>query len=479
MLYKIASYTIMSFITWVAIIACNAKKAGTMNANVAAVSSASPEKNYAAFCAGCHGEKMDAFVDRKWVHGTSSADLFKAVKYGYHDEGMPGFDSAFTDKQIQQLADYMLTGIANVKRYAFTEKVVSNIFKSEGITIRLDTIATGMSSPWGIAFLPNNDMLVTDKNGKMFRITPGKEKFPISGVPEVVFQSQGGLLDVTLHPNYATNHWIYISYSKGKKDANGKIVATTAVTRAVLNGDALTEQKIIFEALPYAATRIHYGSRFAWGKDGMLYITVGERGNEKENPQSLERYLGKIHRIKDDGSIPADNPFVNIPGAVPSIFTYGNRNPQGMTVHPATGDIWTNEHGPRGGDEINIVKKGANYGWPVISYGINYDGRIMTKLTAKAGMEQPLHYWIPSIGPSGMAFVQGDKYKAWKGNVFVGAMRFKYLNRCVLKGEKVIHEEILFKNIGRVRDIRMAPDGFLYMSVEAPGIIYKLVPVEG
>jgi glucose/arabinose dehydrogenase len=249
--------------------------------------------------------------------------------------------------------------------------------------------------------------------------------------------------------------------------------------RARLDGNTLKDQKDIFIAKPYSRTQQHYGSRLQFGKDGYLYISVGERGNEKENPQQIKgNDLGKIHRIKSDGTIPADNPFVKTADAQASIYSYGHRNPQGMTIHPGTGQIWVNEHGPRGGDEINIVEAGNNYGWPVISYGINYNGKPITNLTAKEGMAQPVHYWIPSIGPSGMAFVTGGKYKDWEGNILSGSLRFKFLQRTVLNGSKVTREEILFKNIGRVRDVRMAPDGFIYMAVETPGRVYRLVPVD-
>jgi len=215
-----------------------------------------------------------------------------------------------------------------------------------------------------------------------------------------------------------------------------------------------------------------------FGKDGYLYFSVGERGNERQNPQEIKgNALGKIHRIKSDGSIPSDNPFVKVKDAQTSIYTYGNRNPQGLTIHPVTGEIWENEHGPRGGDEINIIKPGNNYGWPVATYGINYNGKIISNISEKEGITAPIHYWIPSIGPSGMAFVTGNKYKGWEGNLLTGSLRFQYLNRSVIKNNKVVEEEILFKNIGRLRDVRMAPDGFIYIAVESPGTIYKLVPV--
>jgi glucose/arabinose dehydrogenase len=242
-----------------------------------------------------------------------------------------------------------------------------------------------------------------------------------------------------------------------------------------LKGNQLINSKDIFVAEPYSTTRHHYGSRMDFGKDGLLYFSVGERGNEKENPQSLNNALGKIHRINKDGEIPKDNPFYNQKDAQQSIYSYGHRNPQGLAFNPFTNELWSHEHGPRGGDEINIHKKGANYGWPVVSYGINYNGKIITNLTTKPGIEDPLHYWIPSIAPSGMAFVNSKIYKGWEGNLMVGSLRFQYLNRCEIKDGKVVKEELLFKNIGRVREVRMSPDGYLYMGVEGEGV-YKLIP---
>jgi glucose/arabinose dehydrogenase len=437
---------------------------------------ATPEKNYADFCAGCHGEKMDAFVDRRWKHGDSEQDLFKAIKVGYPDEGMPGFDTTFTDEEIKDLVDYIVTGIKNVKRYESAEAVRSNVFKTEKLTVRLDTVAKGFAVGWGVAFLPGGDMLLTERDGRLFRLSAKGERQLVKGVPEVLAQGQGGLLDVVLHPKFSSTGIIYLSYSKGKTE-DGVLVSTTAVTRAVLEGTELKEQKLIFEALPYSRTRHHYGSRMAFDKDGNLYITMGDRGAEKQFPQSLTSFPGKTHRIKDDGSIPSDNPFVGTSGAVASIFSFGHRNQQGMARHPQTGAIWTHEHGPRGGDEINILRKGANYGWPAISFGINYNGTVLTKASAMEGVEQPLLYWIPSIGPSGMDFVTGNRYKGWEGNLLVGSLRFKYLNRCEIKNNKVVKEEILFKNIGRVRDVRMAPDGYIYLSVESPGVLLRLTPV--
>lgn len=476
---RIFTYSIV--ITLVALVSAEIKIAGHQPAENESFHSRpgldDVQKNYRDYCSGCHGEKMDAFVDRRWKHGSSREDLFKGIKNGYPDEGMPGFDTAFTDEEMYDLADYILKGIKNRERYDFNDASAKvNLFIAEKLDIKLDTIVKGIRSPWSMAFLPNGEMLVTEKSGKLFRVTPNKAMQQIEGVPEVTDDGQGGLMDVILHPDFKNNNVVYISYSGIKKGAV-RATATTVIMRAKLNGNRLDDQKIIFEAMPYSRTRHHYGCRMVFGRDGLLYFSVGERGNEKANPQSLSNHLGKIHRIKDDGSIPADNPFVNKAGAEPSIFSYGNRNPQGLTIHPVTGAIWSHEHGPRGGDEVNIIEKGKNYGWPAISFGINYNGAIITDKTAMEGMEQPLHYWIPSIAPSGIAFVEGTRYKGWEGSLMVGSLRFKYLNRCTIENGKITGEELLLKNIGRLRDVRMAPDGYLYVSVENPGYIFKLIPV--
>ncbi|MEQ7798710.1 PQQ-dependent sugar dehydrogenase [Pedobacter sp. ASV1-7] len=442
-----------------------------------AVLLADPATNYKNLCAGCHGEKIDMFVDRKWKFGNKKEDLIRSVTFGHANEGMPAFGESLTDKEINGLADYILNAIKNVDKYTKTAtEPISDVFKTEEMTIKLETVAEGLDIPWGMAFLPAGEMLVTDRNGKFYKVKADKSLQLINGVPEVLAKGQGGLLDIALDPKFSVNKLIYLSYSK-YKNVDGAVLATTAIMRAKLDGNTLSEQKDIFVAEPYSKTQHHYGSRMQFGKDGYLYFSVGDRGNEQGNPQEIKgNSLGKVHRIKSDGSIPADNPFVKNKRVSPSIYAYGHRNPQGMTIHPVTGKIWTNEHGPRGGDEVNIEEPGKNYGWPVITYGINYNGKPISNLTAKEGMVQPVHYWIPSIGPSGLAIVTGDKYKNWKGNLLSGSLRFKFLQRSVLKDNKVVKEEILFKNIGRVRDVRMAPDGFIYIAVESPGKIYKLVP---
>lgn len=433
-------------------------------------------ENYQAYCSSCHGEKVEAFVDRKWKFGNAKPDLEKSISEGHPDLGMPAWKATLNAAEIGELADLITESLKNVDQYKFVSKPTSNVFSSEGQTVRLDTIVSGLSSAWGLAFLPNDELLVTDRNGDIYRVDKAHQKTKVTGGPIVLAEGQGGLLDVALHPDFASNGLVYFSYSAVKNEGDQKL-STTAVMRTKLAGTTLTDQKVIFEALPYSKTRHHYGSRMAFDKKGYLFVSVGERGNEKENPQSKTNDLGKIHRIYDDGRIPEDNPFVKDKSTKASIYSYGHRNPQGLIISPTTGDILEHEHGPRGGDELNLIKKGGNYGWPVICYGINYDGKPITNLTAKEGMEQPLTYWLPSIAPSGITFVTGSKYPGWSGNLMIGSLRFQYLNRCIMDGNKITKQENILKNIGRLRNIKQGPDGYLYVSVEQPGYVFRLMPV--
>ncbi len=340
---------------------------------------------------------------------------------------------------------------------------------------RLDTLAMDLEIPWGMAFLPDGSMLVTSLRGKLFHLDPSRRLTEIQGVPEVVSRGQGGLLDVELHPQYASNGWLYLSYTKPGASSGE---TTTALTRGKIRDGRLVEQQEIFVARPYSNTRRHYGSRIEFDRDGYLFLSVGERGNRDENPQTLTNHLGKIHRLNDDGSIPDDNPFVGDPNAVASIWSYGHRNPQGLVLHPETGEMWSHEHGPRGGDEVNLIQKGHNYGWPVISYGINYSGTRFTDKTEAPGMDQPILYWDPSIAPCGMDFVTGDRYPDMKGNLLVGSLKFEYLKRCVLDGYEVVRQENLLEGIGRLRQVKMGPDGYIYIAVEGPDAIFRLLPKE-
>jgi quinoprotein glucose dehydrogenase len=290
----------------------------------------------------------------------------------------------------------------------------------------------------------------------------------ITGVPEVYQQGQGGLLDIALHPNYGTNGWIYITYSSSEGKGEG---GHTALMRAKLDGNRLTDQKVLYKATPNTTAGQHFGSRIAFDNNGYLYFSVGERGEKDINPQDITRDGGKIYRLNDDGSIPSDNPFVGKPNAKEAIYSYGHRNPQGMILNPDTGEIWVHEHGPMGGDEINVIKKGANYGWPVVTHGIDYTGLPISDESSRPGMEDPIYFWVPSIAPSGMVYVTSNKYPHLKGNLLVGSLKFQYLEHLVLDGKEVIKREKLLKDIGRLRDVKQGPDGFIYAAVEGKGIV--------
>lgn len=336
-----------------------------------------------------------------------------------------------------------------------------------------ELVSDGIDIPWGMAWLDKSTMLVSDRKGELRIIRDGKllaEK--VSGLPALRAQGQGGLLDVAVDPNYPKNSLIYFSYSGLEGQEKG---AHTSVMRAKLVDFSLTEQKVIFAGGPNSTKGQHYGSRIAFDQQGQLYISSGDRGNRDVNPQRLDRDAGKIHRINSDGSVPQDNPFVGQENVNPSIYSYGHRNPQGMALHPKTGAIWTHEHGPKGGDEINIILPGANYGWPVISYGVNYSGTPFTDLTKKEGMEQPLWHWTPSIAPSGMTFVTSDVYPEWQGKLIVGSLKFAYLVLLTLEGDKVVSEETLFPGIGRVRNVQQGADGYIYVATDGSGI-FKIVP---
>jgi glucose/arabinose dehydrogenase len=356
---------------------------------------------------------------------------------------------------------------------ACAQQTESSVKAEEPANLKYTTevVVSDIPIAWGLEFLPDGSMLIAEKAGDLIHFKNGV-KTKIEGMPEVYNRGQGGLLDVKLHPDYANNGWIYISYASSEGEGSG---GNTAIMRAKLNGNTLTNQEVLYKAEPNTTRGQHFGSRIVFDNDGYLFFSIGERGDHFVNPQDLTRDNGKVYRLHDDGKIPTDNPFVNTPNAKKAIYSYGHRNPQGMIVHPTTGEIWTHEHGPQGGDEINIIKPAKNYGWPVISYGINYDNTIITELTAKEGMEQPLFYWVPSIAPSGLAIVTSDKYPDWKDNLLVGSLKFGYVERLIIENNKVVKREKLFEGVGRVRNVKQAPDGFIYLGVEGKGIV-KVIP---
>ncbi len=349
---------------------------------------------------------------------------------------------------------------------------------------RVVPVAEGLEHPWSIAFLPGGDMLITERPGRLRIVRHGTLlPDPVPGVPEVLAQGQGGLLDVVPHPDFASNRLLYLSFSKPYAEGDG---ATTAVVRGRFENDRLTDVEEIFEAVSRGGG--HYGSRLAFDGNGYLFITVGDRqaparGDLEAHPaQDLSNHHGTINRIHEDGRVPADNPFVDRPGARPEIWSYGHRNPQGLVIHPETGDVWATEHGPQGGDELNLIRAGLDYGWPVIGYGVNYrTGSTIHIGTHREGLEAPNHFWVPSIATSGLMLYTGDRFPEWRGSMFVGGMVGQQLARLSMNGQDIGMEETLVYGMGRIRDVRQGPDGYIYLAIDdrqgEPTPVVRLEPV--
>lgn len=349
-------------------------------------------------------------------------------------------------------------------------------FSSRYHRFRITVVADGLAHPWALAFLPNGDVLVSEREGRL-RVIRDKRLLPesVRDLPDVRVMGQGGLLDLLPHPDFQTNHLLYFSYAAALDDG-----VTTHVARARLEGDRLSDVDVLFRAEPASSGKVHFAGRLAFDSQGYLYVSIGDRG-EMDRAQDLGDLAGKIVRLHHDGRIPEINPFVGTAGARPEIFSFGHRNPQGMAVHPKTGEVWTHEHGPRGGDEVNIIRSGMNYGWPVVTLGIDYTGfTIGAGLQHMPGMVDPLHHWVPSIAPSGMAFSTADRFSRWKGDLFVGALVQRHLVRLRLVGDVVVEEERLLEDLDRrIRDVRVAPDGSLWLLTDHdPGQVLRIDPLD-
>lgn len=357
-------------------------------------------------------------------------------------------------------------------------RAADRIVRTEAGAVKITEVARGLENPWSLAFLPDGRMLVTERPGRLRIVSPdGRVSAPVSGVPEVHARGQGGLLDVVLSPTFASDRTIFLSYAQ---PAGGG--ARTAVARARLDAEALRldEVEVIFAQKDSPPGSHHWGSRLVFGRDGDLFVTLGDRFHHRDRAQDLDSHLGKIVRIRPDGSVPDDNPLVNRAGALPEIWSYGHRNVQGATLHPASGELWAHEHGPQGGDEVNRALAGRNYGWPVITHGREYVvGTRIGEGTERADVEPPVMQWTPSIAPSGMAFYTGEAFPQWQGNLFVGALKFRLLARLVLEDGKVVHEERLLTDFGRrIRDVRQGPDGHLWLLEESEGSLLRLDPIQ-
>ena len=459
------------------------------------------EELYAKNCSGCHGAKFEggqggSLVDGVWKHGSTDTEISKSIAKGNLQLGMVPWEGILTADQIRSLVIFIRENEKQTlaKGMDFPKPSPDQITKTELHDYRIETLVeSGLKDPWAIAFLPDGRRLLTEKPGRLRFITAEGKLDPeiIQGTPPVIEHGQGGLMEVAVHPDYAANGWVYLGISDGtqEKTADGKedIRCITAVVRGRIKDHRWTDQQWIYRPEPKfrSGAGIHFGTRFVFDK-GYLYFVIGERGGLME-AQDLSRPNGKIHRLHDDGRVPADNPFVKTPDAIPSIWSYGHRNPQGLAMDARDGSLYDTEHGPRGGDELNLILPGRNYGWPVITLGMNYDGmpmsypgpdgKPMLSVTEKEGMEQPVTYWLPSIATCGLDFYTGDNFPKWKNDLFVGALAQQEVRRLRLVDKKVVSQEIILKNIGRVRDVAMGPDGSIYVVLNGPDRLVRLVPV--
>jgi aldose sugar dehydrogenase len=439
---------------------------------------------YAKHCASCHGAKFEggqggSLVDGMWKHGSSDADIFRSIAKGNLQMGMTPWEGILSNEEIRAMVIFLREKEKQTadQGVEFPVPAPDKVTTTELHSYRIETLVeSGLKTPWAIAFLPDGRKLVTERPGRL-RIVSAEgrlEPEPVEGTPEVIEHGQGGLMEVALHPDYAENGWIYLGFSEGTRERGNRV--NTSVVRGRIRDGRWTDEETIYRPDPRfrGGSGVHFGTRFVFDQ-GYLYFVIGERGGMME-AQDLSRPNGKIFRLHDDGRVPADNPFVEREDALAGIWSYGHRNPQGLALDPRDGRIYSTEHGPRGGDELNWIRPGLNYGWPVITYGMNYNGTPMVEITEHEGMEQPLIHWTPSIAACGLDFYNGDAFPQWRGDLFAGGLASQEIRRIRLKDGKVEHQEIVLKNIGRIRDVAAGPDGFLYALLNGPDRLVRLVP---
>ncbi|HEY5621292.1 MAG TPA: PQQ-dependent sugar dehydrogenase [Pontiella sp.] len=444
----------------------------------------SPGQLYQEHCADCHGVRFQggnaqSLVDGVWQFGEGEAAIAKTIREGIDHLGMPDYGDELSSDQIAALARFLLE---SEKTAVEQRNRIPDTLKTLDYEINVEIFVEGLEIPWNLAFLDEKTALVTERPGRLRLIQEGKlDPDPIRGTPKVVAEGQGGLLAVAFDPDYheTGNQWVYLAYSHGldsEPDAK-RAAAMTRVVRGRINKGRWTDEQVLFEAPheTYRTTRHHYGTRIVFDRDKNLYFAIGDRG-AGDHAQDLSRPNGKIHRILRDGGIPESNPFRQEQNALESIFAYGVRNPQGLAIHPESGMLWEAEHGPKGGDEINLILSGRNYGWPVITYGINYNDTAITDLVRKEGMEQPVWYWRPSTALCAIGFYSGDLFPKWNNKLLAGALKLEDLRLLDIEKDRVMHEEIILKDAGRIRDVVCGPDGAVYVVLNKPGTILRLTP---
>ncbi len=434
---------------------------------------------YQQNCAQCHGADLTggnatSLIDGIWQFGAEDGYVFRNIKFGIAHLGMPSYEKVLKDTEIREIMKYIRE---SEKKIGAVKPPIAKKLETLDYDVNVEIFAEGLEVPWAIDFIDANTALITERPGRLRVVKNGKlQKEPVKNIPKVLNEGQGGLLDVAIDPDYANNGWIYLAYSHVLEDiTEGKRPpAMTRLERGKIKNNSWTDSKIIFEAPheTYRTTRHHYGCRIVFDPEGYLFFSIGERG-AAEQAQDFTRPNGKVHRIYKDGSIPESNPFMNEETAMKSLYSLGNRNIQGMAIHPETGELWVTEHGPMGGDELNLIKAGKNYGWPVITYGLNYNGTVITELTHKAGLEQPILYWKPSTAVCGLDYYTGDLFKKWKNKLMVGALKYEEVRLLDIEGERVMHQEIIVKGQGRVRDVSTGPDGAIYVVLNKPGTVLR------
>lgn len=439
---------------------------------------------YKTYCGGCHGARMEGnsatkLIKTKWIYGAGRKAIFRNIKSGIPNTEMKGWGNVLKDQQINALTNFIIDS-QNKPGQSKKDTIPAKIVTKDYVLKVEKLITKGITTPWGIEFVNANQALISEQSGKLRWLINGRlDTVPIRGLPATHTQSgTGGFMDIALDPKYPQNGWVYLGYSHTRGNIEDKDArAMTKIIRGKIKDHEWTDEQTLFE-VPDSLMAVRgdrWGCRFLFDKAGYLYFTIGDMGKAMDS-QDLNRATGKVYRIHPDGSIPKDNPFVNTPGALPAIFTFGNRNVQGITQHPVTGAIWSTDHGPRGGDELNILKKGANFGWPVITYGIDYSGNIVSEKALQEGMEQPIVQWTPSIAVCPAEFCTSPLFAKWKNNLLIGALAFEELRRLIIVNDKVIKQEIIMKGFGRVRDIKTGPDGALYVVLNKPDTILRITP---
>lgn len=439
-------------------------------------------ETFTKLCASCHGNDLkgdisQSLLDGSWQFGSRKNDIMRSIKFGYPHHGMPGWGEVLSEAEIDSLVSFLLL---EQERLGITKPPIPDTLETQDYMVKVDIVAEGLDVPWAIDFIDPNRALITERSGSLRIMENGVLRpDPIEGIPEVRALGQGGLLDVAVDPDYDREPWIYLAFSHGHgtvmEKEEERVPAMTSIVRAKLKGNSWSDQEVIFQA-PYETYKTaahHFGCRIVFDPDGYLYFSIGDRGTS-DDAQDISIPNGKVHRIYKDGRIPKTNPFYNTPGAFKSIYSYGNRNAQGLAVHPETGQVWETEHGPLGGDELNLIRPGLNYGWPVISYGINYNGEIITDLTHKDGMEQPIAFWKPSIATCGLDFYSGDEFPKWNNKLLVGALKMEELQLLDIEKDRMMYRQTILKNAGRVRDVTSGPDGAIYVVLNEPGTVLRL-----